>query len=101
ILAIVVRQLLFVGQVSIATVKTLREQKQSADAISVVGEIRGMLELIGVSFWVIGPDMFDLVAILSFSDKFQIPRRQTRRRLNIVRHPRKETMQHITILLVK
>jgi hypothetical protein len=61
ILAIVVRQLFLVSQITVAGVETLGQEQQATNPITRGSEVAGMSEFIRVSLCVVGPDMLDLV----------------------------------------
>jgi hypothetical protein len=62
VLAVVVDELLLIGQVAVTGVETLRQEEQVADPVPVFGELAGVSELVLVSLGVIGLDVLDLEA---------------------------------------
>src|SRR4051812_4851036 len=65
ILSLIVLAFLVVGQIAVARVEALGEQQQSADAVPILLELAGVRKLVGVPLRVIGPDVLNLVSLLS------------------------------------
>ena len=65
----VVFALLGVGQIAVARVEALGQQQQAADTVTILREcacsrlVSRRPELLCVSFWMVGPDVLDLVAM--------------------------------------
>ena len=68
----VMRELLVVGEVAIAGIEALRQEKEAADAVAHGVKVAGMLELILVAIGMVGPDVLNLIALLSSGHVFHI-----------------------------
>ena len=65
ILPVVVLEFLFIGHVPVAGVEALWKKKQAAEAVAVFSEVGRMAKLVFVPFWVVGPNVLHLVAVLT------------------------------------
>jgi hypothetical protein len=74
VLAVVVRELPFVGQIPVAGVEALRQEQESTNAVAVCSKVSRVAELVGVALRLVRQDVFDLVTVSTgIAHVFDIP----------------------------
>src|SRR5271154_6552694 len=91
-----------IGQIAVTCVECLGKQQQSSKPVAVLIKLARMTKFVLVPFWMIRPDVFDLISLLPTAmNVIQIVRWHTRLGLNIGGHSSQHSMNLASISAVK